>query len=140
MGFPSPIMVPPQRNPKPRCAPRSPGLVHTLTCANVVIREKRQNASQNISCPSNCSRIDDAVGDLRQRRPSPRWLPWPLSFAWCLGILLAWWLVALRQLAGLWLLAMDPRLDLLDLRLAPLNAARQPNQHEMKSRPQKFNR
>jgi hypothetical protein len=31
---------------------------------------------------------------------------------------LAWWLVALRWLVGLWLLAMDPRwLDLLDLRL-----------------------
>jgi hypothetical protein len=31
---------------------------------------------------------------------------------------LAWWLVALRWLVGLWLLAMDSRwLDLLDLRL-----------------------
>ena len=75
---------------------------------------------QNISCPSNCRRIDADIGELRQRRRSPCRLPWPLLLAWCLGILLAWWCVALRGVAGLWLLAMDSRLDLLDLRRASL--------------------
>ena len=80
---------------------------------------KKHNASQNISCSSNCSRIDAAIGELRQRRRLPRRLPWPLLSAWRLGALLAWWCVALqRGLVGLWLLAMDSRwLDLLDLRL-----------------------
>jgi hypothetical protein len=32
---------------------------------------KTQNASHNISCPSNCSRSDAAIGDLRQRGAAP---------------------------------------------------------------------
>ena len=91
---------------------------------------KKENAVQGISCPSNCScprncsRIDAAIGDFRQRRRSSRRLPRPLLWARCLGVLLApWWLAALQWVVGLWLLAMDPRwLDLLDLRLAPVNA------------------
>jgi hypothetical protein len=39
---------------------------------------KQKDASQNISCPSDCRRIDAAIGDLRQRRCSPWRLPWRL--------------------------------------------------------------
>jgi len=42
---------------------------------------RKQNASQNISRLSSCSRIDAAIGDLRQRRRSLWWLPWPLLLA-----------------------------------------------------------